>query len=226
VEPAPQCSTVRISQTLFLHKLAPPAVYKENFAMRSITIVAGLVLGAALSAAGQPNTTLEGPSGDVAVTYEWLHSNTQPGQCGCFSFNETGLSSSWRFSSKYAAVIQGDAGFASSGPGTGSTMTLVSGVGGIRYSLPSLFRSGRAPRFFAEVLAGGGHAGGGIAGAGDGSYGFVGRIGGGFDQSIAERFALRLTADYVPTTFANGVNDHQNNVLIGAGLVYRWSRLR
>jgi hypothetical protein len=33
-----------------------------------------------------------------------------------------------------------------------------------------------------------------------------------------------LQADYDVTTFANGVNNHQNNLLLGAGVVYRWPR--
>jgi hypothetical protein len=35
---------------------------------------------------------------------------------------------------------------------------------------------------------------------------------------------MRLQADYDVTTFANGVNDHQNNLLLEAGVVYRCSR--
>jgi hypothetical protein len=30
--------------------------------------------------------------------------------------------------------------------------------------------------------------------------------------------------DYYLTTFANATNDHQNNFLVGAGIVYHWSR--
>jgi hypothetical protein len=32
--------------------------------------------------------------------------------------------------------------------------------------------------------------------------------------------------DYFPTTFANGTNDHQNNLLIEGGVVYHWSFAR
>jgi hypothetical protein len=30
--------------------------------------------------------------------------------------------------------------------------------------------------------------------------------------------------DYYLTTFANSTNDHQNNLLVGAGIVFHWSR--
>ena len=165
-------------------------------------------------------------SGDVALTYQYTHSNTQPGQCGCFNLNGGGLSASWQFRPRLAAVVEADASLASSGPATGSTLTLVAGLGGIRYILPLPTKRERAPRFFAEVLAGGAHAGGGIAGAGDGTAAFIAHAGGGLDELVSRHFALRLRADYVPSTFANGVNDHQNDLLVDAGVVYHWSRSR
>jgi outer membrane immunogenic protein len=200
--------------------------------MRTISVVAALLLGIPLSAAGQSSflaqtgAFLETNKPDVALTYQFARSNTQPGQCGCFILNGAGLSASWAFRPDLAAVVEGDADFASNGPGTGNSITLVSGVAGARYRLPVQPPGRRAPQFFAEAMAGGGHAGGGIAGAADGSFGFVGRGGGGFDEVLTERFAFRLEADYAPTTFANGVNNHQNNLLIAVGFVFHWARPR
>jgi hypothetical protein len=69
------------------------------------------------------------------------------------------------------------------------------------------------------------HAGGGVAGVGDSSFGFATRIGGGLDVPLSPRFALRVVQlDYYLTTFANATNDHQNNFLIGTGIVFHWSR--
>lgn len=200
--------------------------------MRTIAVLAMLLLGIPLSAAGQSvlvahtGAFIEGKLPDVAVTYQFMRSNTQPGQCGCFNLNGAGLSASWEFRPDLAAVVEGDTDFATNGPGTGNSMTLVSAVAGARYTLPVQPRFRRAPQFFAEAMAGAGHAGGGIAGAGDGSFGLVGRAGGGFDDSLTQRIALRFEADYAPTAFANGVNDHQNNLLIAVGFVFRWSHSR
>ena len=53
---------------------------------------------------------------------------------------------------------------------------------------------------------------------------FATRIGGGIDIPINAHLAVRVVQiDYYLTTFANATNDHQNNLLIGAGIVYRWS---
>lgn len=200
--------------------------------MRTIAMLSVLLLGIPLSAAGQSvfmahtGAFIEGKVPDIALTYQFMRSNTQPGQCGCFNLNGAGVSASWAIRPGLAAVVEGDADFATNGPGTGDSMTLVSGVAGARYTLPLQPPGLRAPRFFAEAMTGAGHAGGGIAGAGDGSFGLVGRAGGGFDEALTQRIALRFEADYAPTAFANGVNDHQNNLLIAVGFVVRWSHAR
>jgi hypothetical protein len=69
------------------------------------------------------------------------------------------------------------------------------------------------------------HASGSVAGSGDGKYAFATRIGGGVDVPVNSHFAVRiLQIDYYFTKAANSSNDHQNNLLVGAGIVFRWSR--
>lgn len=192
--------------------------------MRTILVLVTLLLGAPLSAVGQSfggkagvTPLLDKP--DLAVSYQFMRSNTQPGDCGCFALNGVGLSASWTFRPDLAAVVEGDTDFARNGPGTSNSLTLITSVVGVRYRLPVQPPARRGPQFFVEPM-GGGHAGGGIAGAGDGTFAFVGRAGGGYDQAVTERFAFRLEADYVPTTFANEVNNRQNNLLIAFGFVF------
>lgn len=194
--------------------------------MRTILVLVLLLFGLPLSAAAQSESSAPTIKPDVAATYQFMRSNTQPGECGCFILHGAGLSASWGFRPNLAAVVEGDENFASNGPGTGNSITLATGVAGVRYTLPVELPVRRAPQFFAEVMAGAGHAGGEIAGAGDGRFAFVGRGGGGFDEPLPHRFALRFEADYEPTTFANSVNNHQNNLLIAIGFVFHWSRSR
>jgi outer membrane immunogenic protein len=81
------------------------------------------------------------------------------------------------------------------------------------------------PQPFAQIILGAAHAGGGEAGVADGSYKFATRMGGGIDVPLSAHFAVRIVQiDYYLTTFANATNDHQNNFLVGAGIVYHWSR--
>jgi hypothetical protein len=193
--------------------------------MRFTSVMAGLLLGTTLTASAQMHPAFA-KRGDVAVTYQYLHTNTQPGDCGCFNLSGSGISTSFSLFRSFDAVVEGDAGFATNGPGTGSSLTLMSVVAGGRYALPSLFHGKNAPQLFAEALAGGGHAGGGITGAADGSNAFVGHLGGGFDEYLPAHLSLRLQADWVPTTFVNGSNNRQNNLMIATGIAYHWSRSR
>lgn len=163
---------------------------------------------------------------DAAITYHWVHSNTQPADCGCFNLNGGAVSAAWLLRGRWAAVAEVSSGVAHNGPGTGNSLTLVSYLGGARYELPALGAQSAHPFLpFAQLLVGAAHAGGGIAGAGDGTYAFESRIGGGFDLPVGHRVALRLVQiDYDATTFNNGVNNHQNNILLGAGVIFHLFR--
>src|SRR5258708_20395652 len=74
--------------------------------MRSIALATILLLGTATAAVSQnkPNTTFV--SGDAAVTYHWVRTNTQPGACGCFDLNGGGVSGSWNLRPRVAAVAE------------------------------------------------------------------------------------------------------------------------
>jgi outer membrane immunogenic protein len=193
--------------------------------MRSISLAVMLFLGVAATAVAQAVPSVPAPSGDIAWTYHWVRTNTQPGDCGCFDLNGGGLSGSWNLPHRWAAVAEISGEYAGHGPTTGDTLSLASYLGGMRYRLPHPWPHGaHAPQPFLQGLLGVGHAGGGLAGAGDGTYAFVSRLGGGIDLPLRSGLALRvIQADYDLTNFANTVNDHQNNLLLGAGVVLRWS---
>jgi hypothetical protein len=197
--------------------------------MRSVALAVILFLGAAAAARAQmasPAASSRFHHADAAVTYHWVHSNTQPADCGCFNLNGGGISAAWLLPARWSVVAEVSSEFAHNGPGTGNSLTLVSYLGGARYQLPALGDQSAHPLLpFAQFLAGGAHAGGGIAGAGDGTYAFESRVGGGFDLPLSSRVALRLVQiDYEATTFSNAVNDHQNNILLDAGVIFHLFR--
>jgi len=103
---------------------------------------------------------------------------------------------------------------------------LSSYLAGARYRVPQPWMHGKhRPQPFAQLLLGAAHAGGGVAGVGDASFAFASRLGLGIDVPVNSRFAVRvIQMDYYLTHFANYTNDHQNNLLVGAGVVFRWSR--
>src|ERR1700689_2580318 len=168
----------------------------------------------------------ESSKGDVAATYEWVRANAGPGQCGCFGMNGGGLWASCNFHDRWSLVAEISAQNANRAPTAASSLTLVSYLAGVRYRLPQPWFEGKhKPEPFAQVLVGATHAGGGVAGGGDGSDQFASRGGGGIDLPLSSRFAVRIVpVDYYLTTFANSTNNHQNNLLVAAGFVFRWSR--
>ena len=189
--------------------------------MRSILLSAMFLLGCAPALHAQDSF-----SGDAAATYHWVRTNAGPGECGCFGLNGGGLSGSWNFHGPWSVVADFSAEHASSGAPVGNSLTLTSILAGARYQIPQRWLEGNhQPQPFAQILIGSTHAGGGVAGVADSSFEFSTRIGGGIDVPLTSHFAVRvIQIDYYLTTFANATNDHQNNLLVGAGIVYHWSR--
>jgi outer membrane immunogenic protein len=192
----------------------------EEKLMRSILLATILSLTGASATLAQ-----ESYSGDAAASYHWVRSNAGPGQCGCFGLNGGGISGSWNFRGPWSLVTDVSAEGASSGPIPGNSLTLSSYLAGARYKIPQPWLHGaHRPQPFGQLLIGAAHAGGGVAGIGDASFAFASRLGGGVDVPINTHFAVRvIQIDYYLTHFANYTNDHQNNLLVGAGFVFHWS---
>ena len=190
--------------------------------MRSFLLSTILLLAGASAAMAQQDAY----SGDAAAAYHWVRSNAGPGQCGCFGMNGGGVSGSWNFHGPWSAVVDISAENTGSAPPANNPLTLVSYLAGARYKIPQpWFQGNHKPQPFAQIILGAAHAGGTEAGVADGSYRFATRIGGGIDVPLNEHFSVRVVQiDYYLTTFVNATNDHQNNLLVGAGIVYRWSR--
>ncbi|WP_158792561.1 hypothetical protein [Granulicella sp. L60] len=194
--------------------------------MRSVVLTCVLLLGVATVAKAQATSGIS-HSGDAALAYHWVHTNAPPdGGCGCFPLNGVGLSASWSFDSQLTAVAEISVDHTGNALSSTKSLTLTSYMAGARYRLPRPWMHGEhALRPFAQIIVGGAHAGGGMAGVADGTSAFAGRIGGGIDLPINEGLAIRLIqGDYYMTTFANSADNRQNNLLFGAGVVLHWYR--
>ena len=195
--------------------------------MRSYFLLLGLLFGVGPATWAQTAVANSFTGGDAAVVYQWARSNTQPGDCGCFRASGLGVSGSLHIATHWAAVAEVSADFAGKGPQTGNTLTLASFLAGARYRFPRNSLTSHPLQPYLHVLLGAAHAGGGIAGAGDGTVAFAARVGGGVEVPLTSSFAMRLIeADYFPTDFANAVNGHQNNVSLASGIVYQWSNAK
>jgi peptidoglycan-associated lipoprotein len=165
------------------------------------------------------------PRPELALGYSYVHSNLPPGGCGCFSLNGGNATFTWPLgSSKFA--VAGDINVVHAGgvSGQSDSLTLSTYTAGARY-LPHAGHSAWHP--FGQVLIGLAHSSGTLVqgsnpGSGNAGAAFATNIGGGLDLRAGPQISIRLVeADYLLTTVDNGSNNHQNNIRIGAGVVFR-----
>jgi len=178
-----------------------------------------LALCAVLSASVQAQ---EASKFAVGADYNYVHTNAPPGGCGCFSLNGGDGWASYNVNGSLALVGLFSALHASNILGSGTDATLVSYQFGPRYSFT------RSRRFvpFAQALLGGATllSGSGVLTTSTGTASaFAMTLGGGLDIRLSRHFTLRAAeVDYFYTRFPNGVNDHENNLRVAAGLSYRF----
>jgi peptidoglycan-associated lipoprotein len=189
-----------------------------------LTIAAVSVQPALAQGSVQPATPAERPlRAELALDYSYLHSNAPPGGCGCFNLNGGGATFAWAIvPGKWDIVGDIVADHASNISAAGYGLTLSAYTAGVRY-IPPFHTSSLQP--FGQVLVGLAHSSGTLvqapnAGAANAGAAFASNLGGGFDLNVNRRFSIRIIeADYLVTTFNNGVNNRQNNTRISAGIV-------
>ena len=188
----------------------------------SILFIATLSSAAAQVSAGKADL----PTTEVAVEYNYVRSNAPPADCECFSMNGGSVSVAQPFGSGHLAGVFDASFIHGSGISSGNyDLTLSSFTAGLRYRP---FQSHWNP--FGQVLVGVAHASGSLVegdtpAATDSALTFASVIGGGLDYHINGHWSLRIVdADYLLTTYSNRVNDHQNNLRIGAGVAYRFGK--
>jgi outer membrane immunogenic protein len=171
---------------------------------------------------GLAQSAYSGHSLDVGLDYNYVRSNLPVGGCGCFALNGGSAWMAFNVSRSLGIVGEIASQDGSNISGSGADLTLTSFLAGPRYRRKVAGRFGP----FVQVLLGGAHAGGSLAPGSSGlpgsANGFAMIAGGGIDIGLTRHIALRaFEADYYLTRFDNGVNDHQNNLRIAAGVIIR-----
>jgi outer membrane immunogenic protein len=164
---------------------------------------------------------------EVAAEYTYAHANAPPADCGCFSLNGGSISLAQPFGSGHYVGVFDMTFVHASNISTGNyDLTLSVFTGGLRYRPTPHARWNP----FGEVLLGVDHPSGSLVegstpAATDAALVFATNIGGGLDRRLNSRWSLRLVeADYLLTTSSNRANEHQNNLRISTGLVYRFGK--
>lgn len=191
----------------------------------SASLLALALLGAspALHAqTGSKDPTQFIPRAEVAVGYQFAHTNAPPSGCQCFGLNGgfASLAVKYKYWLSFAGEVSGS--HANGISSLGQNLTLTTFAAGPRVT----FR-GKRLVYFGQVLAGGAHASDSYfpssSGAKPTATSFAFTSGGGVDFNLNHRLAIRpIEVQYLHTQFPNGVNDRENHLLIGAGLVVKF----
>ena len=157
---------------------------------------------------------------DIALDYNYVHSNAPPGGCGCFSLNGGNASAAWFVGPHVALVADIGGAYTSKATSSGLDLTLTNYLFGAR--IPYRIRGSRF-EVFGQGLIGVSHAGGTLAPVNAGGGVFAASTGGGVDFKLTHHIAIRAAeVDYLLTTFPNGTTNTQNNLRAGGGIVFRF----
>jgi opacity protein-like surface antigen len=161
---------------------------------------------------------------DVYAVYSEMRANAPVGGCGCFwmSGGLGGLSVPvWH---NFSAVIEAGGHTTGNLPNFNAGLSLLYGMGGLRMRVPNHTRF----QPFGQALFGGVHGFDGYFPAPVGklptSYdtSFALTVGGGVDIAVSKHIWIRaIQADYFYSELRNIQGDRQNELRIGAGVLFR-----
>jgi outer membrane immunogenic protein len=161
---------------------------------------------------------------DAYATFSEMYANAPVGGCGCFwmAGGVGGLSAPvWR---NFSAVVEAGGHTTDHIPGFNTGLSLFYGMGGIRMRVPNHTRF----QPFGQALFGGVHGFDGYFPAPVGklptSYdtSYAATVGGGLDIAVSKHIWIRaVQADYFYSELRNIQGDRQNQLRIGAGIVFR-----
>jgi outer membrane protein OmpA-like peptidoglycan-associated protein/opacity protein-like surface antigen len=191
-----------------------------------ITIAAIVLIALSGAAFGQATSDFKNdtPMFNLSAGYERTQANAPPGACQCFSANGGYVSGSFFFSNHLSVGARFSGATSSNISSLGQNLNLYTIVGGPKLSFP-----GHRISPYVHVLFGEAHATNSYFPTAT-SYtttatSFALAPGGGIDLNLSSHWSVRLVeAEYLRTGFPNGSTNTQNQLQIGAGLVYKFRR--
>jgi len=187
---------------------------KALFALAAVLVLFGM-----RSSAAQQQHSLS-----VGVNYTYVRTNLVP-NCNCFGLNGGGAELQFQFRPHFALLADVTATHRGDITTNHYDLTQVTYAGGLRY-FP--LASSRQLRPFGDLLFGGTHASGSLSPDNTGFGGanaFSFQTGGGLTLPAGQRWTLvPVRVEYLLTTFANGSDDHQNDLRLSAGVLFRLGR--
>ncbi len=166
---------------------------------------------------------------DAYATFSEMYANAPVGGCGCFWMNGGAGGFSIPVRRNFSAVVEAGGNHTDHIPRFNVGLRLLYGMGGIRMRVPNHTRF----QPFGQALFGGVHGFDGYFPAPVGklptSYdtSYADTVGGGLDIAVSKHIWIRaVQADYFYSELRNLQGDRQNQVRLGAGVVFRGSDWR
>jgi outer membrane immunogenic protein len=192
-----------------------------NRRMRIFVNTLLLSLATAAVAQQKPSNTI-----DASITFSELRANAPVGGCGCFWMAGAVGGFSVPVWHNFSAVVEAGGHTTDHIPGFNTGLSLFYGMGGIRMRLPNHTRF----QPFGQALFGGVHGFDGYfpapVGKSPTSYdtSYAATVGGGLDIALSRHVWIRaVQADYFYSELRNVQGDRQNQLRIGAGVLFRGS---
>ena len=188
----------------------------------ALVTVAALGVPAARAQSAPQFKLLDATRYDFAVGYNNIRANAPPQNCECFDMNGGFVFGSYHVNDWFRIAGEFTGGHASHISSLGQDLTLLTFTAGPQVS----HRFGRF-RPYGEILVGGAH--------GSDSYfpsktsvstsasSFAFSTGGGLDIKLTDRVSIRaVDAQFLRTSFNNANSNEQNQLMIGAGVVFKF----
>src|SRR5665213_2663234 len=202
--------------------------------MRVITFLMSVLWMGAVSAASAQSVA---PTDDLgptvskshpialSVNYTAMIGNAPPGTCGCFLLNGGSSEELFHVWKNIAAVAQVTGSRTDHVPQSQQGLSLITYMAGPRYS----FHTMRRLTLYGQFVIGGVHGFDSYFPKSDSqSTGAASSLafapGGGLEVGVKDWLSVRaIEGEYLLTHLPNDVNDHQHNLRISSGVVFRFS---
>jgi len=164
----------------------------------------------------------------ISVNYTAMIGNAPPGNCGCFLLNGGSSEELFYVWKNIAAVAQVTGSRADSVPQSQQGLSLLTYMGGPRYSLLAAHRL----TIYGQFLVGGVHGFDSYFPTADmRSSGAANSLafapGGGLEVGVRNWLSVRaVEAEFLTTRLPNNLNERQHNLRISSGVVFRFSSWR
>jgi outer membrane protein OmpA-like peptidoglycan-associated protein/opacity protein-like surface antigen len=192
-------------------------------ALKVLTLVIGsLAVSGALAQSKPQFKLLDATRYDFSAGYSNIRANAPPGECQCFDLNGGFVSGSVHLTDWLRIAGEFTGGHRDKISPLGQGLTLTTFTAG-----PQISHRFRRFRPYGEVLVGGAHGSDSYfpsqTSSSTSASSFAISTGGGLDYKLNPRVSVRaFDVQYLRTTFPNGMNNEQNQLMMGAGLVVKF----